>query len=108
AVSHGWHGARGLSAGMKQINGAEQWRGAADGAEDLPDFVGAVVEAETSEPAITVDELRLPKNWLHGLDGLPGFDPAAGVLRFNRDFEAWRDSTRGRTGVFRRAHTLVL
>lgn len=108
AVSHGWHGARGLNAGIEHINDAEQWRSAANCAEDLPDFVGAVIEAETSEQAITVDELRLPKNWLHGLDGLPGFDPAAGVLRFTRDFEAWRDSTGRSTGFFGRAHPLVL
>jgi hypothetical protein len=108
AVSHGWYGTRGLNAGMEQINDTDQLRVPAGLAEDLPEFVGAVIQAETSEQVLSLDEIRLPKNWVHGLDGLPGFDPSADVVRFTRDYEAWRDSTGRSMGYFGRAHPLVL
>ena len=78
AVSHGWHGARGLNAGIDRINDAEQRWSASDCVEDLPDFVSAVIEAETNERSSILGEISLPKNWVHGLDGLPGLDPPLG------------------------------
>jgi superfamily II DNA or RNA helicase len=108
AVHHGWYGARGFNAGMNQINRVEQLRRVAASAEDLPDFIGAVIEAETGKTAISPDKIQLPMDWARGLDGLPGFDPATAVLRFTRDFEAWRDSSGQDTGFVGRAHPLVL
>jgi superfamily II DNA or RNA helicase len=108
AVCHGWYGVRGLNAGMEQIKDAERLRRGSNSVEDLAEFIGAVIEAETSEPAIAPDQVRLPMKWVHGLDGLPGFDPTAGVLRFTRDLEAWCDPAGRDTGFFGRAHPLVL
>jgi hypothetical protein len=105
AVAHGWYGARGLNAGMEQIAHTEQ---ASNCAEDLPAFVEAVIEAEAGEASPGLDQIRLPKTWVHGLDGLPGFDPAAGALRFTRDFESWSDAAGRATGFLGHAHPLVL
>ena len=108
AVCHGWYGVRGLNAGMEQIDQADRRRHVSKRDEDLADFIGAVIEAETNVPALTPNEVRLPVSWVHGLDGLPGFDSTAGVLRFTRDLETYRDSTGRDTGFFGRAHPLVL
>ena len=108
AVHHGWYAARGFNADMDQITGAEEVRRNADGEADLADFVGAVIEAETGTPAIGPNKIMLPIDWSRGLDGLPGFDPAAGVLHFTRDHETWRDAAGRNVGFFGRAHPLVL
>ncbi len=108
AVCHGWYGTRGLNADMEQLLQADQARVTAIDPEDLASFVSAVIEAETHQPARTLDEIRLPANWLHGLDGLPGVDSATGVLRIARDIEAWRDSAGRDTGFVGHAHPLAL
>jgi superfamily II DNA or RNA helicase len=108
AVCHGWHGSRGLNAGARPLLQAEQaLRDSADG-EDLPNFLGAVIAAEAGEPAISGDEIRLPVDWAYGLEGLPGFEPAASILRFTRDPGTFRDSTGRTTGFLGRVHPLVL
>ena len=108
AVCHGWHGTRGLNASMGLLTQAEQLAAASSDLEDLPEFVKSVVAIEASETATGQNEIRLPSDWLHGLDGLPGLDPVARVFRFTRDFDTWHD-TDGRTvGVIGRAHPLVL
>ncbi len=108
AVSHGWHGARGLNAGIDRINDAEQRWSASDCVEDLPDFVSAVIEAETNERSSILGEISLPKNWVHGLDGLPGLDPPSGVFHFTRSLEVLGDAAGRGTGFLGRAHPLVL
>jgi superfamily II DNA or RNA helicase len=104
AVSHGWHGTRGINAGMEQLVQADQRRAVARTSEDLTGFVGAVVAAETNAPAIADDEMRLPVNWSYGLEGMPGFDAGAGVLRVTRDI----DQVGHEAGFLGRAHPLVL
>ena len=83
AVCHGWHGVHGLNAELEQLIRAEQLRDKSAAAEDLADFVGLVAEAETGEPVTTQNEIRLPPNWVRGLDGLPGFDSAARHAAFH-------------------------
>jgi hypothetical protein len=102
AVSHGWYGLRESESGME----APVPRTA--DVEDLPDFIAAVVAAETSDLAISGDTLRLPDQWMHGLDGLPGVDTDNHVIRFTRDVEAWRDHSGFGVAFFGRAHPLVL
>jgi len=108
AVHHGWYAARGFNADLDQINRVEQVRRNADDVEDLADFIGAVIEAETDRPAIGSDQIRLPTDWARGLDGLPGFDPTASVLHFTSDYETWRDTNGHLVGLLGRAHPLVL
>jgi hypothetical protein len=103
AVQHGWFGV-----GMDQTDPPVRLRNVTNGAEDLPSFVAAVIEAETMEPALAHDEIRLPADWARGLDHLPGFDPAADVLRFTREFETWHDAAGCSSAFLGRAHPLVL
>jgi len=99
AVSHGWYGVRGDDALPEQTPTSS---------EDLADFVGAVAAMETGEQATTGDEIRLPASWVHGLDGLPGFEPGSRVLRFTREFGTWHDSGGRSLGFIGRAHPLIL
>ena len=108
AVHHGWYAARGFNADFDQIIRAEVVRRNANGGEDLANFIGAVIAAETGKPAISPHTIRLPSDWARGLDGLPGFDAAVNVLHFTRDFESWRDTAGRNLGFFGRAHPLVL
>ena len=108
AVCHGWYGARGLNAGMDQVLQAERSRSHSGDAEDLAEFVGAVVAAETNQPTLAPSGIRLPPNWIHGIEDLPGFDPATSLLRFTHDFELYRDSAGQSTSFVGRAHPLVL
>ena len=108
AVAHGWYGARGLNAGINQIIQAEQFRSTSPHAGGLVDFVRAVIVAETGESSIVPDELGLPETWVHGLDGLPGFDSGTRVMRFTRDMETWRDPGGRGTEYVGRVHPLAL
>jgi hypothetical protein len=108
AVHHGWYAARGFNADVDQINRAEALRHHVNGSDDLADFIGAVIAAETGKPAISSDTIRLPMDWARGLDGLPGFDSTANALHFTRDDESWRDSSGRSIGFVGRAHPLVL
>jgi hypothetical protein len=75
---------------------------------DLANFVAAVAEAETGQKPAIQDEIKLPASWVHGLDGLPGFDAARCVMRFTRNPETWRDYEGRDLGYLGRAHPLVL
>jgi superfamily II DNA or RNA helicase len=108
AVSHGWHGMRGFSAGIGQLTYAERLLSSSDGLEDLPEFVDMVITTEISQTASTPNEIRLPADWTSELEGLPGFDSTAGVLRFTRDFDIWRDHSERDVSFLGRAHPLVL
>ena len=107
AVSHGWHGLHGINASAEQLARAERSMGPSPPADDLPTFVGAVIEAETGRTASRGDEIRLPANWTHGLDGLPGYDASSAVLRFTRDVDEFRDPTGRDVGFLGRAHPLA-
>ncbi len=108
AVCHGWYAAGGLNAGPEQLAQADRSRRTSAHCEDLPAFVGAVIAAETSETALTQNEIRLPANWMQDLDGLPGFDRYSGVLRFTRDVDSYRDPIGRVVGFLGCAHPLTL
>jgi superfamily II DNA or RNA helicase len=107
AVCHGWHGTRGFNSGPASLVGAEQSLLTSSAAEDLTDFVAAVVEMETNQPATCGNQIRLPADWLRGLEDLQGVDPVAGTMRFVRDPEIWHDSGGRPVGFLGRAHPLV-
>jgi ERCC4-related helicase len=108
AVCHAWNGTHGFSTGKGLLAEAEQSAHSGLAPEDLPAFVSAVVEAEVNDSVSGQDEIKLPANWTHDLNDLPGFDATASVLRFTRDFETWRDDSGRITGFLGRAHPLVL
>lgn len=108
AVHHGWHAANGFNADLDQVRQVEQLRRNAEGTGELADFVAAVIAAETDEASTGSDAILLPEYWARGLDGLPGFDPAASVFHFTREPETSRDTNGHDVGFVGRAHPLVL
>jgi superfamily II DNA or RNA helicase len=108
AVCHGWYGVRGLNAGVSHRINAERSMFNATGSDDLTGFVAAVIEAETTKIVSTPEEIPLPAGWIHDLDGLPGFDPVASVLRVTRDVDTFRDAAGRTVGFLSRAHPTVL
>jgi superfamily II DNA or RNA helicase len=75
AVRHGW-----LSGGEMQDVPIEQ---IATGI-DLPAFVASVLTEDG-------DGYQVPAGWTVDLDGLPGFDRAAGIVRLSNDRDRLRD-----------------
>jgi superfamily II DNA or RNA helicase len=106
AVCHGWHGAG--TAGGETRYATTMERVQYDRSESLADFVRAVAEVETGEPAASDNQIPLPSTWTSGLDGLPGFDPGTHSLRFTSDIDTDRDATGRIVGYLGRAHPLVL
>ncbi|MSP01926.1 MAG: hypothetical protein EXR07_12880 [Acetobacteraceae bacterium] len=101
AVAHGWHGARGINAGVTVM---------ADPRfplHDIASFTGAVIAAETGQSACAEGEIRLPRSWCSGLEDMPGFDPVKAVLRVTGDADAFRDVDGRSTAFLGRAHPLV-
>ena len=105
AVSHGWHGVRGINAETEQLDLSRRM---VSGARDLACFVGEVLAAEIGQPAITANALRLPSAWARDMLGLPGFDSARSILHFTSDPETFGDLSGNTVGYLGRAHPLVL
>jgi hypothetical protein len=110
AVRHGWLTDRGLNSDGSQVAAADTARRRSDallGHVDLAEFVASVIAVETGRVTAEPGLLRLPADWLAGLDGLPGFDGDAQVLRVTRDRSNVRDK-KGRSLAFLgRAHPVV-
>jgi superfamily II DNA or RNA helicase len=109
AVRHGWLADHGLNADAGQIAAASAHKrgGRLLGTVDLPDFVAAAIAAETGRSPVSGDTLRLPADWLAGLDDLPGFDRQRSAIRFTRDHGRLRDGQGRSLAVLGRAHPLV-
>jgi Helicase conserved C-terminal domain/Type III restriction enzyme, res subunit len=110
AVRHGWLADQSSNADAAQvaIANATRLRGKVLlGAFDLPDFVAAAIAAETGRAAGETRTLRLPVDWLGGLDGLPGFDSSDRVLRFTRNRGRLRDKQGRSLAFLGRAHPVV-
>jgi superfamily II DNA or RNA helicase len=105
AVHHGWYAVGDSGTDMEQFRRVEQRQ---NNAEDLADFVDAVIAAETNQPSTGLDTILLPVDWARGLDGLPGFDPIANTLLYTRDIESWRDKSGRDIGFLGRVHPLAL
>ncbi|HEY2616780.1 MAG TPA: helicase-related protein [Acetobacteraceae bacterium] len=110
AVRHGWLDDRGVHAGATPMEAASAARARGDaslGHIDLPDFVAAAIGAETGSDAAGRGVLRLPADWIAGLDDLPGFDHQHRLLRYTRDRARLRDRQGRSLAYLGRAHPLV-
>ena len=110
AVRHGWFADQGLNADAEQIVAASNACGRNVGlldSIDLPDFVASVIAAETGCSPIGRGTLRLPADWLAGLDGLPGVDLGRREMRYTRDHTKLRDRHGRSLAVLGRAHPVV-
>lgn len=99
AVRHGW-----LLDGGVNADAAVRSQ---PGHIDLPDFIAAVIEAETGCQPMDGGTLRLPSDWLAGMDGLPGLDRENNQVRFARDPMKLHDKDGRSLAFFGRAHPLV-
>jgi superfamily II DNA or RNA helicase len=74
---------------------------------DLPDFVAGAIAAATGSVSENAGVMRLPGDWLLGLDDQPGVDHEHRTLRFTRDQSKFHDA-RGQSMAFLgRGHPLV-
>ena len=101
AVAHGWYdpgmAARGAAISCDPVPGDT----------DLASFVAGVIAAETGAPALSGNELRLPRSWTDGLRDMPGFDADKNILRFTRNIDVWRDLDGHAMAFLGRAHPLA-
>jgi len=91
-----WLGDAGLNAETHLNTEADRARtmGEKTGGVDLITFVRDAVLlhkglCQEAEPGVI--RLTLPPAWIHGLDGLPGFDPADRTLLLTTDMDKDRD-----------------
>lgn len=113
ARSNTWLGDAGLNAEAKWMQEAEeaQSEGAQAGQVDLARFVcdavlldGGEVKGAFADDSFTV---RIPPQWTHGLDDLPGYDPEGRILRLTTKLEVTSDGNGHPVGYLGRAHPLV-
>ncbi len=110
AVRHGWLTDQGLNASEARILAASDANRSSEGSLghiDLPDFVAAVIAADSGGTVSGRDSLRLPDDWLAGLEDLAEFDQERRVLRFTRDRTKLCDSQGRPLAFLGRAHPVV-
>jgi hypothetical protein len=109
AVRHGWladHEAHSDAPDPADAKAAKRCN-SARGRIDLPTFVAATIAQETGHRVGNRTVLRLPTEWRAGLDGLPGFDSDAGVLRVTDDRSLLRDRYGRSLAYLGRTHPVV-
>ncbi len=113
ARSNAWLGDAGLNAEAKLMQEAAQAQqhGAEAGQVDLARFVcdailldGGDVNGGLTEDCFVV---RIPPQWTHGLDDLPGYDPDQRVIRLTTKLDVSSDAKDNPVGFLGRAHPLV-
>lgn len=113
AQTNSWLGDAGLNAEENQITEADAARAKGDRAEsvDLAQFVcdavmldGGSVTGSRNDEHFTV---RIPPEWMHGLDDLPGYDHDARLVRLTTRLDITTDGAENRVGFLGRAHPLV-
>ncbi|MFO0761095.1 MAG: helicase-related protein [Byssovorax sp.] len=115
AKTKAWLGESGVAADAKTLHEAAeaQRRGSQLGAVDLTDFVRDAVRADSADPKAVTEEaggilaLKLPDEWLFGLDEMPGFDVASKTLRITRQVDQVRDGADRPLAYLGRAHPIV-
>lgn len=113
--AHEWLGSAGLAADRRTLDEAAEARARGDrlGAVELVQFVCEAVRADSESPQSVVEgpdgtlTLKLPPEWLHGLDELPGYDPTSRTLRVTRDMEREQDAEGRPLAYLGRAHPIV-
>jgi hypothetical protein len=110
---HSWLGDTGLNAEEKLVEEADQARALGDRVTtvELARFVCDAVRLDSGQLTGTVDDehfaIRLPRAWCHGLEDLPGYDPAKRVVRLTTNLDVITDSDKNPVGYLGRAHPLV-
>lgn len=113
ARTHAWLGDMGMAAddqALADANAASQ-RGRQASAVDLAQFVFDAVHLDGGSVAPTPDPrvfaVKLPPDWVYGLDTLPGYDAAQRIVRLTTDLDLIYDASGNATGYLGRAHPLV-
>jgi ERCC4-related helicase len=112
AKTHAWLGDAGLNSETTRLQEATEAlrTGTALGAGDLVRFVCDALETETK---MTVERdgdvllLKLPPSWVHGLEGLPGWEPETATLRVTTNAALLVDKEERPVGFLGRAHPIV-
>jgi hypothetical protein len=113
ARSHAWLGDAGLNAEEQLLDEAEKacQKGVRVECVDLARFVSNAVRLDGGDLIGEVEErhfaLRLPPDWIHGLDGLPGYDPEQRRLRLTTRLDVTSDESDNTLGYLGRAHPVV-
>lgn len=113
ARTNTWLGDAGLNAEEKLLTEASQARAAGDrvGSVDLATFVASAVQLDGGQLVGRIEDecfqLRLPTAWRYGLDDLPGYDPAHGLVRLTTKLDVTADDEKNQVGYLGRAHPLV-
>jgi len=107
-----WLGDEGLNAEQKLANEAAEARekGTRASAVDIVTFVRDAVLLEGGDATQTEKDvltLTLPPAWNHGLDNLPGYDPASRKLRVTTNLDITSDASCNSVGFLGRSHPLV-
>jgi len=114
AKTNAWLGEDGLHATPMDVGEAEAANTAGErvGVVDIVGFVLDALRAEAGASSVKQHkdgtfEAKLPGNWKHGLEEMPGFDQEAGVLRFTTRIDQMVDAEARPVGYLGRAHPVV-
>ena len=114
AKTHAWLGDAGLNSEPSRLQEATEAlrTGTALGAGDLVRFVSEALEAESKSTTAVMKDgdillLKLPPTWVHGLDGLPGWEAESSTLRVATDLSLLVDKEEHPVGFLGRAHPVV-
>ncbi|MFH0822710.1 MAG: helicase-related protein, partial [Pseudomonadota bacterium] len=113
ARSHAWLGDAGLNAEENLRNEADKAREEGSRAEsvDLPRFIRDAVQLDGGQVIGQTDDVyftvKLPPQWTHGLDDLPGYDADQRILRLTRHLDVMDDGHGKSVGFLGRAHPLI-
>jgi superfamily II DNA or RNA helicase len=111
--THTWLGDMGMYADDKSVSEASQARerGQRVSVVDLAVFVQNAVRLSggTVNPSLdqAVFELRLPSDWQHGLNDVPGYDSNTMTMRLTTNIDITRDVRNQPVGFLGRSHPLV-
>ena len=113
AHTNAWLGDAGLNAEERLVEEATEARSLGDraGTVDLAKFVCDAVRLDGGQVTGAIEDdhfqLRLPPAWCHGLEDLPGYDPAKRVVHLTTKLDVITDSDKNPVGYLGRAHPLV-
>lgn len=76
---------------------------------DLLGFVcdAVLLDGGTVKEERGIFEITLSSEWVYGLDGLPGYDGTARVIRITTDIDVFQDKDENTVGFLGRSHPLV-
>ncbi|MEW4490900.1 helicase-related protein [Thalassoglobus sp. JC818] len=113
ARTNTWLGDDGLNAEDYLVQQAEDAHdeGAKAESVDLASFVCDAILLDGGEVLGRRDDasfaVRIPPQWQHGLDDLPGYDPTTRLVRLTADLTVTSDGEGNSVGFLGRAHPLV-